>query len=46
MIFSYAEAFGMLPKDVENEITELDWFEWFCYKANKNANEIFQNKRD
>lgn len=37
MIFAYAESFGKLPKEVENEITELEWYEWYCYKSNQNA---------
>lgn len=42
MIISYGEAFGKLPKDIE--ITELDWYKWFCYKVSKNANESYQIK--
>lgn len=46
MIFQYAEAFGKLPKEVENEITELDYTEFSCYRANKNAHELSQMSKN
>lgn len=42
MIFQYAETFGLNPKEVENQITELEYTEQSCYRANKNAHELSQ----